>query len=286
MGSKDRVVVLGDKIIFPKFSKIVDDAWQSSAKKSVRDFIQLAELEKTDDEVSLLVKEVLDKRRSFLEERLNDEFTPYHILLNSFSILEKELSQSSRFNISEFVQKYANENYLKAYCKEFEEQFKGSESLTNFFIDLVGYVKEGEITRIMPDKRQWVMAVESEKVANYIKEGIKVNNHGLKHDCSGYESNFTKEGDILVFVQRDKLENKTYIDAINKMGLKMGNIYAVDVDKDYEIYPVNNEDLRVVSESQCSLDEICKNHFQVPDSSIKTAASSSVRSGEQASKGV
>ena len=43
MGSKDRVVVLGDKIIFPEFSKIVDDAWQSSAEKSVRDFIQLAE---------------------------------------------------------------------------------------------------------------------------------------------------------------------------------------------------------------------------------------------------
>ena len=137
MGSKDRVVVLGDKIIFPEFSKIVDNAWQFSAEKSVRDFIQLAKLEKKDDEVSVLVKEVLDKRRSFLEERLNDEFTPYHILLNSFSILEKELSQNSRFNISEFVQKYANENYLKAYCKEFEEQFKGSESLTNFFIDLV-----------------------------------------------------------------------------------------------------------------------------------------------------
>ena len=129
------------------------------------------------------------------------------------------------------------------------------------------YVKEGEITRIMPDKRQRVMAVESKKVADSIQGGIKINNHGLTHDCSGYESNFTKEDDkvdILVFVELDKLKDKTYLAAINKMGLRRDNIYAVDVVvNDYQIYTVNKGDLGVNSELKCSLWDCPKSNFSL-----------------------
>ena len=152
----------------------------------------------------------------------------------------------------------------------------------------MGYVEEGKIIRIMPGKRQWVMEVESKKIADF-KKGIEVNNYGLNDDCRGYKCMFENKGgkgDMLVFVQLDKLADTKYVDAIKKMDLSSGKIYAVDVVNSYQIYTVNKSDLIVNRESKCSLDEICKEHFQVPGSSMSRSSMSAESSLSVSTSGV